>query len=73
MAKRRRRPRKGIRILDVLIYLFLAVLLVGAGFAAAVVVSAIRDLPALANLEPSQRNIDNLRPERGHMDRTSRE
>ncbi|NLC16190.1 MAG: PBP1A family penicillin-binding protein [Firmicutes bacterium] len=57
MAKRRRRPRKGIRILDVLIYLFLAVLRVGAGFAAAVVVSAIRDLPALANLEPKASEI----------------
>ena len=43
--------------MDVLIYLFLAVLLVGAGFAAAVVVSAIRDLPALANLEPKASEI----------------
>ncbi|MGI6660602.1 MAG: transglycosylase domain-containing protein [Bacillota bacterium] len=57
MAKRRRRPKKGVRALEAVIYLLLGLVLVGAGFAAAVVVSAIRDLPALAGLEPEASEI----------------
>lgn len=57
MAKRRRRVRKGIRALDIAIYVFLGLVLVGLGFAAAVVISAIQDLPALAGLEPQADEI----------------
>lgn len=50
--KKRRMPKRHIGILDVLIYLVLAAILVAGGFAASIVFSAVRDLPALANLEP---------------------
>ncbi|HHW17662.1 MAG TPA: PBP1A family penicillin-binding protein [Firmicutes bacterium] len=51
MAKKRR-PRSRAGILDILIYLVLGTMIVAGGFAAALVFSAVRDLPALANLEP---------------------
>ncbi|MBP8613281.1 MAG: PBP1A family penicillin-binding protein [Firmicutes bacterium] len=53
MAKKRRRKKQGPRILDLIIYLLLAAVLIGACFAIVVVVSAYRDLPDLSNLEPT--------------------
>ncbi|HHX10191.1 MAG TPA: PBP1A family penicillin-binding protein [Firmicutes bacterium] len=67
MGKRRRRTRKGVRALDILIYVFLGLVLIGAGFAAAVVVSAVRDLPALANLEPEASEISILYDRNGDV------
>ncbi len=64
---KKRRTKKGFRVLDVTIYLVLAIVLVGAGFAAALVMSAIRDLPALANLEPEASEISILYDRNGDI------
>lgn len=52
MAKKRRRKKQGPRVLDLIIYLLLATLLIGACFSIIVIVSAYKDLPDLSNLEP---------------------
>ena len=64
---RRKKARRGFRVLDFIIYLMLAVALVGGGFATAVVLSAIRDLPALANLEPETSEISILYDRSGEI------
>ncbi|MGI6163852.1 MAG: transglycosylase domain-containing protein [Bacillota bacterium] len=64
---RKKKAKRGFRVLDFIIYLILAVVLVGAGFATAVVVSAIRDLPALANLEPQASEISILYDSNGDI------
>ena len=53
MSKRRRRKKQGPRVLDVIIYVLLATLLIGACFSIVVIVSAYKDLPDLSNLEPT--------------------
>jgi penicillin-binding protein 1A len=49
------RPKKRSHILDIIIYLILASVLIGGGIVAYLVAPIVRDLPALANLEPKPR------------------
>ncbi len=67
MGKRKRTKKKRMPTLDIIIYVVLGICLVGAGFAAAIVLSAIRDLPALANLEPEPSEISILYDRNGDI------
>ena len=64
---RKKRTKKRFKVLDFAIYFVLAIILVGAGMATAVIMAAIKDLPALSSLEPETSEISILYDRNGDI------